>query len=182
MALTGATCSAAAAFLRWRVIFAVLCRSCARCRRMCATAWRASVSLVFDGNSKTSVPSNGFMNWTRMESTEGGSGVSAVAAERTAVFPLMRRGSAGVVAKYTIPPDKIDVAAILKMTADHPPRRSAGRGRVGRIDLFTVATGSGIAASARASDSACCALSSSSMVSSLDASDNGTSDSRESIH
>jgi hypothetical protein len=183
MALTGTTWSAADAFLRWSVIFAAFCRSCARCRRTCATAWRASVSLVFDRNSKTSVASNGFMNLTPTVSTEGGSGVSAAAAERTTVFPLTRRGSAGVVARYTIPPEKTDVAAIMKMAADHAPRRSAGR--VVGSDFLAVATGDvcgRVAASARNSDNACCALSSSSMVSSLDASDKGTSDSHELIH
>jgi hypothetical protein len=182
MALTGTTWSAADAFLRWGVIFAAFCRSCARCRRTCATAWRASVSLVFDGNSKTSVASNGFMNWTRMVSTEGGSGVSAAAAERTTVLPLTRRGSAGVVARYTIPPDKTDVAATI-MTADHSPRRSGGT--VVGSDFLAVATGGvcgRVAALARDSDNACCALGSSSMVSSLDPSDRGTSDCRELIH
>jgi hypothetical protein len=185
MALTGTTCSAAAAFLRWRVVFAAFCRSCARCRRTCATAWRASVSLVFDGKSKASVASNGFMNLTRTVSTEGGSAVSAAAAERTTVFPLTWRGSAGVVPRYTIPPDKTDVAAILKMAADHAPRRSAGSRVVGS-DFLAIATGGvcgRVAAAARDSDNACCTLSSSSMVSSLDdVSDRGTSDSCELIH
>lgn len=183
MALTGTIWSAADAFLRWGVICAAFCRSCARCRRTSATAWRASVSFVFVGNSKTSVASNGFMNLTRTVSTEGGSGVSAAAAERTTILPMTRRGSAGVVARYTIPPDKTDVAAIVKMTADQASRRSAG-GVVGS-DFLAAATGGicgRVAASARDSDNACCALSSSSMVSSLDASDKGTSDSRELIH
>jgi hypothetical protein len=182
MALTGTTWSAAAAFLRWRVIFEAFCRSYARCRRACATAWRASVLLVFDGNSKTSVASNGFMNLTRAVSTEGGNGVSAAAAERTTVFPLTWRGSAGVVARYAIPPDKPDVATILKMTADHSPRRFAGR--VVGSDFLAVATGGvcGRVAAARDSDNACCALSSRSMLSSLDPSDKGKSDSRELIH
>jgi hypothetical protein len=183
MALTDTTWSAATVIPRWRVIFAACCRSCARCRRTCATAWRASVSLVFDGNSKTSVASNGFMNLTRTVSTEGGSGVSAAAAERTTVFPRTWSGSAGVVARYAIPPDKADVAAILKMAADHAPRRSGVR--VVGSGFPAVATGGvcgRVAAVARDSDNACCALSSGSMVSLLDASDKATSDSRELIH
>jgi hypothetical protein len=162
MALIGTNWSVADAFRRSSVIFAAFCRSCARWRRTCATAWRASVSLVFDGNSKTSLASNGFMNLTRTVSTEGGTGVSAATAALTTVFPLTRRGSAGVVARYTIPPDKTDVATILRVTADHAPRRSAGR--VVGSDFLAVAIGGirgRVAASARDSDDACCALSSS---------------------
>jgi hypothetical protein len=97
--------------------------------------------------------------------------VSGVAV-RTTVFPSTWTGCAGVVARYAMPPDKTETAAIRRMTAGHASRRSFG---TFGTDFSADETASGFdrsAASARDSASICSALSSSSTVSSHSASVN----------